>query len=65
MYCGGCLFVDHATNLIHVEHQVSLTSHETLIAKHKFEAMARDSGVIIQSYSSGNGKQFTSAAYTN
>jgi GAG-pre-integrase domain len=64
MYCGGCLFVDHATNLIHVEHQVSLTSKETLIAKHKFEAMARDSGVVIQSYSSDNGKQFTSATYT-
>ena len=33
MYCGGCILVDHATGFIHVEHQVHLTSTETLQAK--------------------------------
>ena len=63
MYSGGCLFVDHASGFVHVEHQVSLTSHETLVSKHKFEAAARDSGVIVQSYLSDNGKAFTDKEY--
>jgi hypothetical protein len=64
MYSGGCLFVDHATGFVHVEHQVALTSHETLLSKHKFEATARDCGVIPQAYLSDNGKAFSSGSYT-
>jgi Reverse transcriptase (RNA-dependent DNA polymerase) len=64
MYHGGCIFVDHATGFVHVEHQVRLTSHETLLSKHKFEEVARDSGVIIQKYQSDNGSAFTSGQYT-
>lgn len=64
MYHGGCIFVDHATGFVHVEHQVKLTTHETLLSKHKFEEVARDAGVIIQKYQTDNGSQFTSGQYT-
>eukprot|EP00978_Attheya_sp_CCMP212_P028855 scaffold100723_cov29-Attheya_sp.AAC.4 len=64
MYDGGCIFVDHATGLVHVEFQTHLTSHETLKAKDNFELMCRDNGVIVQSYLSDNGSAFTSKAFT-
>ncbi|KAI2489016.1 hypothetical protein MHU86_25586 [Fragilaria crotonensis] len=41
-----------------------LNTHETLKAKQNFELMARDSGVIPQSYLSDNGGSFTSAKFT-
>jgi hypothetical protein len=59
MYSGGCIFVDHATGFVDIQHQVSMTSHETLQSKHKFEGVARDCGVIIQSYRSDNGSAYT------
>jgi GAG-pre-integrase domain len=55
MYSGGAIFVDHASKLIFVEHQVNLTTHETLLGKHKFEAFARESGVVVQQYQANNG----------
>jgi hypothetical protein len=64
-YTGGCLFVDHATGYVHVEHQVSSTSHETLKAKNKFELMCRDFGVMPQTYLYDNHKAFTAAEFTD
>ena len=64
MFAGGCLFIDHASNFVHVEFQKHLNTHETLKAKQSFELMARDSGVIPQSYLSDNGGSFTSAKFT-
>ena len=61
MFSGGCLFIDHASNNVHIEFQKYLNTHETLKAKQNFELMARDSGVIPQSYLSDNGGSFTSA----
>jgi hypothetical protein len=63
MFTGGCLFIDHASNFVHVENQCHLT-HETIKAKEAFELMCRDHGVIPQSYLSDNGKAFTSAGFT-
>jgi hypothetical protein len=63
MYCGGCLFIDHASNYVHVEFQKVLNSHETARAKALFEFMCRDFGVIPQSYLSDNGAAFTSAEF--
>jgi Reverse transcriptase (RNA-dependent DNA polymerase)/Zinc knuckle len=60
MYSGGCVFVDHYSGMIHVELQQNLNTHETLKAKEKFESMARDSGVIPQTYLSDNGPAFAS-----
>jgi hypothetical protein len=60
LYRGGCMFVDNATSWVHVEHQTSLTPHETLGAKERFEFACPDFGVIIQSYLSDNVSAFTS-----
>ena len=63
MYVGGCLFIDHASNYVHVEFQQHLTSHQTLEAKEKFELACRDFGVVPVSYLMDNAKCFTSAEF--
>ena len=63
MFQGGCLFVDHASGYIHVEHQVSISASESIEAKLKFERVCYDMGVKVQAYQSDNGV-FDSAAYT-
>ena len=50
MFSGGCLFIEHAPNFVHVEFQKHLNTNETLKAKQTLELMARDSRVIPQSY---------------
>ena len=63
MYDGGCIYFDHASGFINCEHQVNLTTHETLQAKEHFEQMCHDYGVIPQTYISDNGKPFVSRNY--
>ena len=63
-YMGGCIFVDLATGFIHIEFLTSLTSHETLLAKEKYEMMCRNHGVIVQEYVTDMGAAFTSKAFT-
>jgi hypothetical protein len=65
MYTGGCIFVDHVSGHVYVEHQVHLTSHETLQAKDCYEEMCGDQGIIVQSYLSDNATAFASQEYTN
>ena len=56
-YKGGCMFVDHATGYIHVEHQVGFPAVETICAKHAFESLAMlVYGVIIESYRTDSGR---------
>ena len=64
MFAGGCLFIDHASNFVHVELQKQLNTHERMKAEQDFELMVRDSGVIPQSYLSDNGGSFTTAKFT-
>ena len=64
MYLGGCIFVDHASGHVHVEFQTTTTTHQTLEAKSRYEAMARDVGVVPQTYLADNSTAFTSAAYS-
>ena len=61
---GGCIFVDAASGLIHVELQVYFNSSQTLKAKMSFEEFCKDLGVIPQSYVSDEGGAFTSKEYT-
>ena len=63
MFAGGCLFIDHASNFVHVEFQKHLNTHGTLKAKQSFELIARDSGVIPHSYLSDDRGSFTSAKF--
>ena len=62
MYHGGTIFVDNATGLIDIEHQVSLSANDTIKAKLKFEEKARESGVSVQAYHTDNGV-FTSEEF--
>jgi hypothetical protein len=64
MYTGECIFVDHASGFIFVEHQVSLNSFETLKAKESFERMSRNTRVTPQEYLADNSKTFTSAEFS-
>ena len=63
MYTGGAIYVDMATNLVHVEFQRHLNTHETLVATAEFERMCLDAGVIPQEYLLDNGSAFTSKEY--
>ena len=65
MYSGGCIFVDHASSYVHVEHQPALTTHATLRAKESFERMCADFGVIPQKFLSDNGPAFSSKEFAN
>ena len=59
MYCGGCIFVDHASSYLHVKFQWYLNTHKMLEAKENFELMCHDHGVVLQAYMSDNGSSFT------
>jgi hypothetical protein len=63
MYCGGCIFIDHASGYIHVKYQAHLNTHETLKAKESFKLMCRDHGIVPQSYQTDNGSSFTSSGF--
>ncbi|CAJ1959927.1 unnamed protein product [Cylindrotheca closterium] len=64
-YTGGCIFVDHATGYVFVEHQVHLNTQETLSAKISVEEQLRDYGVVVLQYLSDNGRPFTSQEYND
>ena len=55
MHCGGTISVDHASGLIHVEHQPSLTAQETIRSKWLFEQMVLSNGVQAENYHADNG----------
>ena len=54
-YKGGCIFVDHGTGYLHVEHQLGFSAVETIRAKQSFESMAFEHGVVVQSYLTDSG----------
>ncbi|KAI2499350.1 hypothetical protein MHU86_15132 [Fragilaria crotonensis] len=54
-YKGGCIFVDHGTGYLHVEHQLGFSAVETIRAKQSFENMAFEHGVVTQSYLTDSG----------
>jgi hypothetical protein len=53
-YCGGTLFVDHASGKIFASHQVSLRAGETVLSKRMFEWLAAKEGVQIKAYHADN-----------
>jgi hypothetical protein len=54
-YVGGCIFVDHASGYIHIEHQLGFSAVETIQAKQGFEKFAFDQGVLVQEYLTDSG----------
>ena len=55
MYKGGTIFVDHASSLVCVAHQLTFTADETAQAKLAFERMAAEHGVQVNAYQADNG----------
>ena len=54
-YKGGCIFVDHGTGYLHVEHQLRFSAVETIRAKQSYENMDFEHGVVVQSYLTDSG----------
>jgi hypothetical protein len=54
-YVGGCIFVDHASSYVHVEHQLGFSAVETIRAKQAYEKFCLDHGVLIQDYLTDSG----------
>ena len=53
-YTVACVFVDHYSQLVFVQHQISTTAEETVQSKHAFERHAKTFGVEIKSYRADN-----------
>ena len=53
-YCGGTLFVDHASGYIFLKNQISLRVGETLQGKHAFERFADHYGIKLRSFHADN-----------
>jgi hypothetical protein len=45
---GGSLYVEHASGIVHCEHQVVFSTRETIRGKQSFEKMCMDNGVVVQ-----------------
>jgi hypothetical protein len=54
-YVGGCIFVDHASYYVHVEHQFGLSDVETIRAKQAYECKYMDNGIFFQDYLTDSG----------
>jgi Integrase core domain. len=54
-YCGGTLFVDHASRKVFLHHQSSLRAADTLIGKRILENQSNQYGVRIKQYHADNG----------
>ena len=54
MYASGCIFVDHATGDVHIEHLLNFTTTETLQARARYEKHMADMGIMVQSYQADN-----------
>jgi len=55
MYCGGTLFVDHATGHIKIYNQVTLGASDTIRSKELYELQAWEMGVKVKKYHGDNG----------
>ena len=62
MYGGGTLFVDHASGMVQVFHQISLEASDTIRSIETYEAQADAMGVRIKHYRGDNGV-FKSASF--
>jgi len=54
-YRGGSIFCNAASSYIHIKHQVTLTSYETIAAKVNFKKLVIEAGVTVMAYHTDNG----------
>ena len=55
MFSGGCVFINHASGYVSIDHQVAINATETFKAKLTFEREAQSYGVVIKGYHTDNG----------
>ena len=55
MFSGGCVFIDHASGYVSINHHVSINATETVKAKLTFDREAQSQGVVIMGYHTDNG----------
>ena len=55
MFSGGCVFIDHASGYVSINHQVAINATETVKAKLTFMRDAQIQGVVIKGYNTDNG----------
>ena len=55
MFSGRCVFIDHASSYVIINHQVAINATETVKAKLTFERKAQIQGVVIKGYYTDNG----------
>jgi Reverse transcriptase (RNA-dependent DNA polymerase)./Integrase core domain. len=54
-YCGGTLFVDHASRKVFLHHQSSLRAADTILGKRLVEHQSHQYGIRIKQYHADNG----------
>ena len=54
-FFGYCVFVDHISGYIQVEHQLGLSSTEKVRAKKLYEKYYLDYGIMVHTYLADNG----------
>ena len=54
-YWYACVFVDHVSNMIFVNFQISSSAEDTIESKHAFEQFALSHGLTIKKYRADNG----------
>ena len=54
-YVGGCIFVDHMSSYINIEHQLGFSGSETICAKQNYEKLCLDYGIMVDTYLADNG----------
>ena len=55
MFSGVCVFIDHTSGYMRINHQVDIYASETLNAKLNFVREAQSQGVVIKGYHTDNG----------
>ena len=63
-FCGGTIFVDHASGYIDVRHQPTLSATDTIRSKLEFETEAENCNVQVRSYHTDN-EVFTARDFYN
>ena len=55
IFSGGCVFIDHASAYVSINHQMAINATETVKAKLTFEREAQNQVLVINGYHTDNG----------
>ena len=55
MLSGGCVFIDHASGYVSINHQVDINTTENVKSELTFEREDQSQGVVIKGYHTDNG----------